>query len=95
MDKNNDCGCRIDHPIKGIKCDVKNCVYHKDDYTCNAGEIAVGPSFATDCGDTACRTFEQKKDSTVGLLTLKQFPAPWGSGGAYKESTQDTYDFLI
>ena len=56
MDKNNDCGCRIDHPIKGIKCDVKNCVYHKDDYT----------SFATDCGDTACRTFEQKKDSTVG-----------------------------
>ena len=66
MDKNNDFGCRIDHPIKGIKCDVKNCVYHKDDYTCNAGEIAVGPSFATDCGDTACRTFEQKKDSTVG-----------------------------
>ncbi len=62
-EQNGDCGCRIDHAIRGIRCDVKNCVYHKDAYSCTAGQITVGPSYATGCGDTACRTFEQKKEN--------------------------------
>lgn len=46
--------------IKGITCDVKNCVYHDSDCYCTAGKIAVGPSYATSCTDTVCATFKQK-----------------------------------
>ena len=46
--------------IKGIACDVKNCVYHDGDHYCTADKIAVGPSYATSCTDTVCATFKQK-----------------------------------
>ena len=35
------CDIKKDH-IKGIKCDVKNCVYHDCDTHCTANMIAVG-----------------------------------------------------
>jgi len=46
--------------IKGISCDVKNCVYHDGDSFCTADKIAVGPSYATSCTDTVCASFKQK-----------------------------------
>ena len=55
------CGSDKKH-IKGIVCDVTNCVYHDCDTHCTANEIAVGPSFATTSQDTVCATFKQKKD---------------------------------
>ena len=54
------CSPDKDH-IKGIKCDVKNCVYHDCDTYCTAGQIAVGPSFATSSSDTVCATFKERK----------------------------------
>ena len=56
----NGCGMSKDH-IKGIRCDVKNCVYHDCETYCMAGEIAVGPSNATTSSDTACATFKERK----------------------------------
>lgn len=56
-DKN---GCSK-NPIKGIRCDVKNCVYHDCETYCTAGEIAVGPSSAHTSADTACATFKERK----------------------------------
>ena len=47
--------------IKGIRCDVKNCMYHDCDTYCTATEIAVGPSSATTSSDTACATFKERK----------------------------------
>lgn len=47
--------------IKGIRCDVKNCVYHDCETYCTAGEIAVGPSNATTGADTLCATFKERK----------------------------------
>lgn len=44
-----------------IKCDVKNCVYHYDDFYCSAKTINVGPSYATSSTDTVCATFKQNK----------------------------------
>ncbi len=49
-----------DH-IKGICCDVKNCVYHDCETYCTAKQIAVGPSSATSSADTACATFKERK----------------------------------
>lgn len=46
--------------IRGIICDVKNCVYHDGDNFCTAQRITVGPSYATHSSDTACATFKQK-----------------------------------
>lgn len=46
--------------IKGIVCDVKNCVWHDGISHCTAGQIAIGPSYATSCTDTVCATFRQK-----------------------------------
>ena len=48
--------------IEGIKCDVKNCVYHDGETYCMAGTIAVGPSFATSSLDTVCATFKPQND---------------------------------
>ena len=44
--------------IKGIKCDVKNCVYHDCDTHCTAHQIAVGNTLAT---NAACDTFKERK----------------------------------
>ena len=46
--------------IKGISCDVRNCVYHDGDCYCTAEKIAVGPSYGTSCTDTVCATFKQR-----------------------------------
>ena len=54
------CNSEKDH-IKGICCDVKNCVYHDCDTFCTAKQIAVGPSSATSSSDTACATFKERK----------------------------------
>ena len=56
-EKNN---CHKDH-IKGIKCDVKNCMYHDCETHCTAGQISVGPCNATCCTDTVCATFKERK----------------------------------
>lgn len=46
--------------IRGISCDVRNCVYHDGDSYCTADRVAVGPSYATSCTDTVCATFRQR-----------------------------------
>ena len=48
--------------LKGISCDVKNCIHHDGEHACTAKEITVGPSYASTSGDTACATFKPKKD---------------------------------
>lgn len=50
------CNIEKDH-IKGIKCDVKNCVYHDCDTHCTANMIAVGKSGA----EASCDTFKERK----------------------------------
>lgn len=52
-----DCGGK---EIKGITCDVRNCVYHDTSNCCMAGHIAVGPSYAHSSSDTVCATFKPK-----------------------------------
>ena len=59
------CDIKKDH-IKGIKCDVKNCVYHDGESRCTAGEITVGPTYASTSGDTACATFKPNTESKSG-----------------------------
>lgn len=59
--ENKDCNkCK---PIKGIVCDVKNCVYHEQNNCCTAGEIAVGPSYAISSSETVCATFKPKEEA--------------------------------
>ena len=58
--KEKSCSDSTCHRIKGISCDVKNCVYHEGECDCTAGKIAVGPSYASSCTDTVCATFKQK-----------------------------------
>ena len=53
---NEKCSTSKNH-IKGIKCDVKNCVYHDCDTYCTAGQIAVGNSTAD---SAACDTFKER-----------------------------------
>ena len=52
--------------IKGITCDVKNCIYHDGDAYCTADRIAVGPTYASSTSDTVCATFRAKQ----GLTTM-------------------------
>ena len=59
MDKKISCDCK---PNKGIKCDVKNCMYHSGDTYCVADQIAVGPHHAETSADTICATFKQKEN---------------------------------
>ena len=58
--KMNDKKC-CDH-IKGVVCDVKNCAYHDGETRCTAGEITVGPTYASTSHDTACATFKPNED---------------------------------
>ncbi len=46
--------------IRGITCDVRNCVYHDGDSFCTANRITIGPSYANDKKDTACATFKER-----------------------------------
>ena len=53
-------GSNKDH-IQGIRCDVKNCMYHDCETYCTAKQIAVGPSHACSSADTVCATFKERK----------------------------------
>ena len=53
-----DCGCP--KHIKGIVCDVVNCVYHDCHNCCTAQEINVGPTYAETGSETVCATFKPK-----------------------------------
>ena len=46
--------------LRGVVCDVKNCVYNDQHSYCTAEKIAVGPTYATSCTDTVCATFRQR-----------------------------------
>ncbi|MBR3836575.1 MAG: DUF1540 domain-containing protein [Clostridia bacterium] len=46
--------------IKGIRCNVKNCVYNDQSAYCTARQISVGPSYATAGIDTICGTFRPR-----------------------------------
>ncbi len=58
---NNDCKCDASKHIKGIVCDVKNCVYHANNNNCYAGCISVGPREASCSANTNCATFKPKE----------------------------------
>lgn len=57
-------GCGSDNGkcIKGVVCDVQNCVYHAEQNRCHAGSIAVGPHSADCSANTNCATFKPKTD---------------------------------
>ena len=48
-------------PIKGVMCDVKNCVYHDGKSDCFAGKICVGPSEAKSSTGTLCAPFKARE----------------------------------
>lgn len=54
-------GCERHKHIKGINCDVVNCVYHDGKSECYAGEISVGPRDAKCSSNTVCATFKPKE----------------------------------
>lgn len=51
------------HCIRGIACNVENCIHNNHHCGCTANKIEVGPSFATTVNDTICRSFEEQKKS--------------------------------
>lgn len=59
MNEENKCSCKH---IKGIVCNVKNCVYHHEQNACTASEIAVGPTSASTSAETLCVTFRPKTE---------------------------------
>ena len=56
-----ECGGERHKHIKGINCNVCNCVYHDGKTECYAGEICVGPKDATCSANTVCATFKPKE----------------------------------
>lgn len=52
--------------IKGISCDVVNCVYHDGESRCTAKQVSIGPTHATACTDTVCATFKMNGDDVRG-----------------------------
>ena len=48
--------------LKGVSCDVCQCVHHGANNTCCAKEIAVGPHSASSSYETVCATFKAKDD---------------------------------
>ena len=63
MNNNNNkcCGSKSTEHIKGISCDVKNCVYHAEQSNCYAGCITVGPREANCSANTNCATFKPRE----------------------------------
>ena len=55
------CGGERHKHIKGINCNVKNCVYNEQNNACYAGEICVGPQDAKCSSNTVCATFKPKE----------------------------------
>ena len=63
MNEKKNCGtsgCDSSQCIKGIVCDVKNCMYHEGENHCYAGTISVGPRNADCSANTNCVTFKPK-----------------------------------
>ncbi|MBQ9518229.1 MAG: DUF1540 domain-containing protein [Eubacterium sp.] len=48
----------MDKEIRGISCEVKNCVFHNKNNNCTANRIKVGNPQATHESETKCETFE-------------------------------------
>lgn len=48
----------MEKEIKGISCEVKNCIHHDMLNNCTAGEIKVGCQDATNASETKCQTFQ-------------------------------------
>ena len=46
--------------LKGVSCDVRNCIYNDLHSHCTAEKIAVGPTYAASCTDTVCASFRQR-----------------------------------
>ena len=59
--KNQSKCCDSSKCIKGVTCDVQNCVYHAAENRCYAGTIAVGPHSADCSANTNCATFKPKE----------------------------------
>lgn len=55
-----DSKCDTSKHIKGILCDVKNCVHHNGKSECCAGCISVGPMSAECASETICATFKPR-----------------------------------
>lgn len=55
--------------LKGVSCDVFHCMYHGENNTCHASEIAVGPHNAATSFETACATFKPKDDPLCEMGT--------------------------
>ncbi len=58
--KNDFCGDGNCKHIRGINCDVQNCIHHNGDCYCTAESISVGPSHACCSTETVCATFSPK-----------------------------------
>ena len=58
----NECKCDASKEIKGVMCDVKNCVYHAGQNNCYAGKISVGPREANCSANTSCATFKPREE---------------------------------
>ena len=52
---------RTDDYTSVVSCNVKTCKYHDGEYSCTAGKIDVGPTYASSATDTICATFKPKK----------------------------------
>lgn len=48
----------MNNEIKGISCEVKNCVHHDSSNCCTAGHIKVGSTNAKSTMETKCETFK-------------------------------------
>ena len=59
---------KMEKHLKGVTCDVCQCVHHGKNNTCCAGMIAVGPHSASTSFETVCATFKAKSD-TVSEIT--------------------------
>ncbi len=57
-EKKEACSCK---EIKGITCDVRNCVHHDCNNGCTAGNVSIGPSYALSSSETVCATFQPKE----------------------------------
>ena len=62
MEKHStDTKCNYNKHIKGVVCDVQNCVYHHGSCECCAEQISVGPREASCSSGTACATFKPRE----------------------------------
>ena len=60
MENCHDGKCSPGVVISGIKCDVKNCEYHREGDKCQAGSIQVGHGSCSSSKETECVTFKAK-----------------------------------